>query len=129
MGWKTIPVVYVNIPDLKEEQELNLRLNKNLGHWDWDMLANFSEDLLKEVGFESEELKMYFDLNDIDNLVIDEERLNVIYVEFPESPRLKEKLAFYCDNLEEVEEIKKFFEEKDGKLNKEKLFKLIKKYE
>lgn len=57
---ETIPVVYVNIPDLKKEQELNIRLNKNLGHWDFDMLANFDEELLKMSGFESEELDKIF---------------------------------------------------------------------
>lgn len=66
MGRKTMPVVYVDIPDLKSEQELNLRLNKNLGHWEWDLLANLDENLLTEVGFEEIELKRIFHLeNDI----------------------------------------------------------------
>jgi len=56
LGNKTMPVVYVDIPDIEKERELNLRLNKNLGHWDWDMLANFDENLLRDVGFVSEEL-------------------------------------------------------------------------
>lgn len=46
----------------KEEQELNLRLNKNLGEWDFDKLANFDEDFLMEVGFEKEELDRIFQL-------------------------------------------------------------------
>ena len=58
-GVKTIPVVYVDIPDLKKEQELNLRLNKNLGHWDWAMLANFDEELLKEAGFDDLDLSIF----------------------------------------------------------------------
>src|SRR3990167_1608706 len=41
-----------------EEVELNLRLNKNLGH-----LANFDEDLLKDVGFDSRELDNIFQLD------------------------------------------------------------------
>ena len=28
---KTVPVIYISIPDIKKEQELNLRLNKNVG--------------------------------------------------------------------------------------------------
>jgi DNA modification methylase len=59
-GVKTIPVVYVNIPDIEKEKELNLRLNKNLGHWEWDMLANFNEEFLKEVGFDSGEMDKIF---------------------------------------------------------------------
>ena len=62
MGKKTIPVAYVNIPDLDRERELNLRLNKNLGHWDYDLLANFEEDILLDVGFSQDELDSVFGL-------------------------------------------------------------------
>ncbi|GAJ22948.1 unnamed protein product, partial [marine sediment metagenome] len=34
----------------EELREANLRENKNLGSWDYDMLANFDEDLLVDVG-------------------------------------------------------------------------------
>ena len=63
LGKKTVPVVYVNIPDIKKEQELNLRLNKNLGHFDYDLLANFDENLLKDVGFDSAELDDVFEID------------------------------------------------------------------
>jgi len=46
-----------------EEVELNLRLNKNLGEWDLDALANFDEELLKDIGFESKELDRIFQLD------------------------------------------------------------------
>jgi len=46
----------------KEMEELNLRLNKNTGEWDFDLLANFGENLLKGVGFESVELDKIYDL-------------------------------------------------------------------
>jgi len=52
-GFKEVPVVYVDIPDIKREKELNLRLNKNTGEWDFDLLANFDEELLENVGFEN----------------------------------------------------------------------------
>lgn len=59
--------VDVRVPSRKlnpeEEKELNLRLNKNLGQWDFDMLANFDEDLLKDVGFDSKELDSIFQLD------------------------------------------------------------------
>ena len=48
---------------LVEEKELNLRLNKNLGEWDFDLLSDFDEDLLKDVGFESSELDKIFQLD------------------------------------------------------------------
>lgn len=54
-------VIDVRVPNRKlteaEFREYNLRSNKNTGEWDWDMLANnFDLDLLKEVGFSTEEL-------------------------------------------------------------------------
>lgn len=58
LGFKTVPVVYVNIPDIDRERELNIRLNKNLGGWDYDTLANnFEPERLKEWGFTSWELE------------------------------------------------------------------------
>lgn len=44
----------------EEAREYLLRSNKNVGEWDFDLLANFDEDLLKEVGFESVELDEIF---------------------------------------------------------------------
>jgi DNA modification methylase len=46
-----------------EEKELNIRLNKNLGEWDFDKLANFDEELLKEIGFDSKELDRVFQID------------------------------------------------------------------
>lgn len=65
LGYKEIPVVYVNIPDVKKEKELNLRLNKNVGEWDWSLLSDFGESMLSDIGFSSEELDNIFDIEDI----------------------------------------------------------------
>ena len=62
LGMTKVPVVYVDIADIKTEQELNIRLNKNSGEFDWDLLANFDEDMLLEVGFTDDELEIGFDL-------------------------------------------------------------------
>lgn len=62
LGYKTVPVVYIDIPDEAKEKELNLRLNKNLGEWDYELLAEFDQSLLSDVGFDSEELDEIFDL-------------------------------------------------------------------
>ncbi len=64
MGFETIPVVYVNIPDIEKEKELNLRLNKNTGEWDWELLANYDSAFLDCVGFSSEEIDQIFDIED-----------------------------------------------------------------
>ncbi len=60
LKYKEIPVVYLNIPDINREKELNLRLNQNTGEWDFDLLAEFDEALLADLGFKTEELDDIF---------------------------------------------------------------------
>lgn len=56
LGMKKIPCVELDL-DLKKEQELNVRLNKNTGEWDFDVLANhFEETELLNWGFVEQEL-------------------------------------------------------------------------
>ena len=64
MKVETVPVVYITIDDLEKEKELNVRLNKNTGAFDWDALASFGEIFLKDVGFSSEELDDIFAVED-----------------------------------------------------------------
>lgn len=58
--------VDVRVPDREltdqEERELNLRLNKNTGSFDLELLANFPEEMLLDVGFSANELDNIFDL-------------------------------------------------------------------
>lgn len=68
MGMTNVPVVYVQITDLDKEKELNLRLNKNTGDFDLELLAEFDEAFLKDVGFTSE---------DIDNIFPTEESVEI----------------------------------------------------
>ena len=60
LGITEVPVVYINIPDIEKEKELNIRLNKNTGEFDWDILSTFDEAFLSEVGFSSEDLDNIF---------------------------------------------------------------------
>ena len=62
MGLKEVPVVKLNIPDLEGEKEICLRLSKNTGEFDWNLLAGFDESMLSGIGFDSEELDKIFDL-------------------------------------------------------------------
>ncbi|OPZ24021.1 MAG: DNA methylase [bacterium ADurb.BinA186] len=64
LGFKEAAVIYLNISDPKKEAELNIRLNKNLGDWDTELLAEFDESLLKDIGFSSEELDDVFSIED-----------------------------------------------------------------
>ena len=74
LGYKEIPVVYVNIPEVEREKELNLRLNKNQGEFDYSLLAKFDENLLKDIGFGSEEIDNIFDVDDSNTEIFDLEK-------------------------------------------------------
>lgn len=60
LGHKEVPVVYVNIPDIEKEKELNLRLNRNQGEFDLNLLGEFDEKFLADIGFTSEDLDDIF---------------------------------------------------------------------
>lgn len=64
LGLKEVPVVYLEISDIEREKELNIRLNKNVGEFDYELLAQFDEAFLAEVGFTSEELDEVFPADD-----------------------------------------------------------------
>lgn len=51
----TVPVIYLNLC-LEKERELNIRLNKNHGEFDLELLKDFDLDLLNNIGFNTEEL-------------------------------------------------------------------------
>lgn len=60
LDYVEVPVVFVNIPEIEREKELNIRLNKNQGEFDLELLSQFDESLLATIGFESEELDDIF---------------------------------------------------------------------
>src|SRR3989338_3607021 len=64
LGWKEVPVVKLSIPDIQKEKELNLRLNKNTGEFDLELLADFGENFLEDIGFSSEELDKIFEIDE-----------------------------------------------------------------
>ena len=80
LGIEDIPVVYVDL-DIKDEKELNIRLNKNLGRFDYDVLANnFELEDLFDWGFEEWELGTHNELleipEDIKDLEVDENKFS-----------------------------------------------------
>jgi len=83
MGIKKVPVVYVDLTE-DQERELNLRLNKNQGDWDWPLLAEFTKELLQDVGFEEAELEKVFpsslELEDV-KWVEDRKKMTITYPE------------------------------------------------
>jgi len=83
LGFDKVPVVEVSLP-LDQEKELNIRLNRNTGEWDYDALANyFDVGELTEWGFDDEQLLGAF-TPDFKPVGIDEQ------------PRLDEKKPVQC---------------------------------
>jgi ParB-like chromosome segregation protein Spo0J len=93
LGFKVVPVVYVNIPDIEREKELNLRLNKNSGSWDYDLLANFDEEMLSDVGFTGSEIGFF-----------DEELIEPQEVELKAFKKTHVLLSFSPDKLIDIQE-------------------------
>ena len=61
LGAEKVPTVNVNLSE-EDERELNVRLNKNGGQWDMDMLANeFEMADLKDWGFQDIEFGLNID--------------------------------------------------------------------
>ena len=76
LGIEQVPVVFLNIPSLECEKELNLRLNRNTGEWDWALLKGFDIDLLLDVGFDDVDLSHVWDDSletEDDNFDVDKE--------------------------------------------------------
>lgn len=61
LRFNTVPVVYVHIPEIEREKELNLRLNRNTGDWDYELLKDFNVELLLDVGFNDADLSHIWD--------------------------------------------------------------------
>jgi|TARA_R100000482_G_C5127371_1_gene149581 ParB-like chromosome segregation protein Spo0J len=63
VDWEYPPKVPCVILDLSKEQEreLNIRLNKSGGDWDFDLLSNFEIEELKDWGFKEIELGLNID--------------------------------------------------------------------
>jgi DNA modification methylase len=72
LGINKVPVVYVNIPDAGKEKELNLRLNRNTGNWDFNLLKAFDVDLLFNIGFDDNDISNIWD----DQLSVEDDNFN-----------------------------------------------------
>ena len=72
MEIKEIPCVEVDL-SLDQEKELNIRLNKNSGEWDWNLLANnFDNKDLISWGFTEDEMS-FFEEEPTEGLTDDDE--------------------------------------------------------
>jgi len=62
LGYKEVPVVFLDLTPEKEKT-LNLRLNRNTGEWDYELLKNFEIETLLDVGFDTDDIGMVW--NDV----------------------------------------------------------------
>lgn len=69
LGHETVDVFYLDL-DEKKEKELNLRLNRYYGEFDFAKLKEYDRDLLVSVGFKDGELKK------IDEILLSSEMLD-----------------------------------------------------
>ena len=107
-----------------EERELNLRLNKNTGEWDWTKMKEFfSADELTLAGFEDDELRMQFGLSDAGDVELDDERMQILAVYPPEAVKLKERVAIHFGTKAEYDKVKKAIN--SGKLDASAILGLI----
>lgn len=107
IGNDKIPTVELSLT-LEKEKELNVRLNKNTGQFDMDMLANHfdTEDLI-EWGFREDEV--YFD--DTDYSVLDGEDLTDQLADMAAGVKKAIQIEFDIEHYEEAQELVKFWRE------------------
>jgi len=56
LQYDELPVVYLNVPNLEQEKDLVVRLNKATGRWDNNLLAELGEEFLIDLDFSPEEI-------------------------------------------------------------------------
>ena len=100
LGIKEVPCVFVDLP-YDKERELNVRLNKNTGEWDFDILADmFDINELIKWGFKENEILGKF-------------KDDIVEPEIEISPELFEAhnyLVLYFDNELDWQTAKDVFE-------------------
>ena len=113
LGKDTIPCVELNL-SLDQEKELNVRLNKNTGEFDFYMLANhFDEDNLVEWGFDA----FQFDTEDeVDYSVLDDEDLDDELDEMNSGVKKAIQIEFDLDRYEEAKELVKYWRDKEANI-------------
>lgn len=121
LGMEIVPTFEVKL-DEQLEKELNIRLNRNTGDWDFDVLGSqFSADELSEWGFS--DLTMF---NDEKPREVDESELDKQLENFENAETLQ--IVFYFEK-DEYDELIIEFDKVVGESRQDKLRELIGNYE
>ena len=114
MGITEIPCVEVDL-DIEKERELNIRLNKNTGGWNYDMLADlFDMKDLMEFGFNEKSLVGLFD--DIDYSILEDTAIDEAVEGLNNQTRKAIQIEFKLDEFQEAFDLYKQMQEKYGYL-------------
>lgn len=123
-GFEIKDSYFRSVSKLTEKKRKQLIITDNLsdGGWAYDMLVDEYGDMpLEEWGID----RTHLDLERVNEVEIDADRLFVLTVEAPEAPKLKERMAFYCESIEDYKKISAFFKEGRSNLNVKKLLDMI----
>ena len=114
LGIKEMPCVEVSLtPD--QERELNIRLNKNTGEWNYDILANYFDiHDLEDWGFSDFELNFSNIDEEIDYSIVDEENLDDELAQLQNESKKAVCIEFHPEHYEEANELIKFWREQSG---------------
>jgi len=112
LGNDNIDTVEVNLT-LEKEKELNVRLNKNTGQFDMDMLQeHFETDELVEWGFEEYEFATVSE--DVDYSILDDEDLDDVLEDMTNGVKKAIQIEFELEHYEEAQELVKYWRERDA---------------
>lgn len=123
-GFEVKDSYFMSAEGWSEEQKRQFVITDNVsdGEWDYEILGNEWDDLpLNDWGVDTFNIT----LDEIDDIDIDEEREAVLMVNPPESPKLKERMAFFCKNIDQYNKIINFFKDGMVDLNVDKLERMI----
>ena len=109
---KTIPTVEVNL-NLEKEKELNVRLNKNTGKFDTELLLeHFDTDDLIEWGFDDYEFPTFEE--ELDYSILDDEDLETELDEMTSGVKKAIQIEFELEHYEEASELVRYWREQEA---------------
>jgi hypothetical protein len=112
MGNETIPTVEVNL-NLEKEKELNIRLNKNTGKFDTELLLeHFDTDDLIEWGFDDYEFPTFEE--ELDYSILDDEDLESELDEMTSGVKKAIQIEFDLEHYEEASELVRYWREQEA---------------
>lgn len=113
IGIKEVPAVYIDL-DEQKEKELNIRLNKNSGDWEFSKLNDFfDKESLVDWGFDERELTDQF--KEIEKISEDnvDVKDTINEKKYPIVPKYNEKYStfmIFCNNEMDVHWMRNFLE-------------------